>query len=319
MAEKVFAVTSGKGGVGKTTTAINLAAALGTESSPSVIVDADLGMADVGTFLGLDPDRTLHDVLAGTVPIEDAITSVSPGFDAVVGDRGLDAFANADPDGVGPAVDTLAEQYRYVVIDTGGGLSYESMSPLSVADAAVLVTSPLPAAVENTQKSAQLAVRAGVPVRGVVVTHANDRTDPGSIAETLGVELLGTVRDDPVVGESAEHRESLLEYAPDSEPAASYRRISAALTDESETDRMAANWEPAVEEESENAEEKPAAEEEPENAENHVEEPSIDEREHDDNQIRTENDQSGAKNDRKEERERTKSGGLLSRLLSRFG
>jgi len=294
MADKVFAVTSGKGGVGKTTTAINLAAALGTEGSPSIVVDADLGMADVGTFLGLDPDRTLHDVLAGTVPIEDAITPVSPGVDAVVGDRGLEAFPNADPDGLAPAIETLAERYRHVVIDTGGGLSYESVSPLSVADAAVLVTSPAPAAVDNTQKSALLAARVGVPVRGVVVTHANDRTDPGSIAETLGVELLGTVRNDPIVQESAEHRTSVFEYAPDSGPAISYRRIAAALTGEVETDRMAAGQEPAVGGESA-TEEEPAAEQEPA-AEGEPKSAAI--------EPATEGE--------------SKNGGLLSRLLSRF-
>lgn len=229
--DNVFAVTSGKGGVGKTTTAINLAVAVGSKAHPVVVVDADLGMPDVGTFLDLAPAYTIHDVLAGEASIESALSGIAPGVDALAGSRDLGRFPDADPDELGSVVDQLAEQYASVFIDTGGGLSYEAVLPLELADAAVLVTSPQPAAIDNTKKSKQLADRVGVSVAGVVITHSNERTDPTAIADEIGVPLLGSVPADPIVPESTERCQSLFEYAADSEATEAYRGIGAALVD----------------------------------------------------------------------------------------
>lgn len=225
----VFVVTSGKGGVGKTTTAINLAVALREDGHPTAVLDADLGMPNVGEFLGLDPDVTLHQILSGRGSIEDAIVEVGAGLSVVTGDPDLGSFASADPNGLERVIDELAERYRYVVVDTGGGLSYEGIYPLELADGVILVTSPLPAAVSDTKKSKQLADRLGVPVRGVVVTHAVDGTDPESIAAGLGVDLLGSVPADSNVTESAIAHQSLLGYAPDSPSAAAYREVAATV------------------------------------------------------------------------------------------
>jgi septum site-determining protein MinD len=229
--DNVFAVTSGKGGVGKTTTAINLAVAVGSEDRPVVVVDADLGMPDVGTFLDLASGDTIHDVLAGEASIESALSGIAPGVDALAGSRDLERFPDADPDELGPVVDQLAEQYAFVFIDTGGGLSYEAVLPLELADAAVLVTSPQPAAIDNTKKSKQLADRVGVSAAGVVITHSNERTDPAAIADEIGVPLLGSVPADPIVPGSTERCQSLFEYAADSEATEAYRGIGAALAD----------------------------------------------------------------------------------------
>ena len=64
MSGTVLVVTSGKGGVGKSTTAFNLGVALGVDGHSAVVVDADLGMANLGAMVGLETDPTLHDVLA---------------------------------------------------------------------------------------------------------------------------------------------------------------------------------------------------------------------------------------------------------------
>lgn len=225
----VLAVTSGKGGVGKTTTAVNLAIALRQYGHSVAVLDADLGMPNVGTLLSLDAPATLHDVLAGRATTAEATVEIGDGLGFVLGDRSLGGFADADPAGLDAVVDALAERYQYVLVDTGGGLSYEGVYPMELADAIVLVTSPVPAAISDTEKSAQLADRLGVPVRGIVVTHTVEDTRPESIASELDVDFLGSVPTDDAIVESAAKRQPVIAYAPESAATVAYYRIAERL------------------------------------------------------------------------------------------
>jgi septum site-determining protein MinD len=193
------------------------------------VLDADLGMPNVGTFLSLDAPATLHDVLAGQATTAEATVEIGDGLGFVLGDRSLGGFADADPAGLDAVVDALAERYRYVLVDTGGGLSYEGVYPMELADAIVLVTSPVPAAISDTEKSAQLADRLGVPVRGVVVTHTVEDTRPESIASELDVDFLGSVPTDDAIVESAAKRQPVIAYAPESAATVAYYRIAERL------------------------------------------------------------------------------------------
>lgn len=225
----VLAVTSGKGGVGKTTTAVSLAIALRQYGHSAAVLDADLGMPNVGTFLSLDAPATLHDVLAGRATTAEATVEIGDGLGFVLGDRSLGGFADADPEGLDAVVDALAERYQYVLVDTGGGLSYEGVYPMELADAIVLVTSPVPAAISDTETSTQLAGRLGVPVRGVVVTHTVEDTRPESIASELDVDFLGGVPTDDAIVESAAKRQPVIAYAPESAATVAYYRIAERL------------------------------------------------------------------------------------------
>lgn len=231
MSGEVFVVTSGKGGVGKTTTAVNVAIALRQAGHSVALVDGDLGMPNVGAFLSLDGETTLHDVLAARATTAEAIVEIDEGLGVVPGDRSLEGFADADPERLREVLAELKARYQYVLVDTGGGLTYEGVYPMELADEILLVTSTVPAAITDTKKSLRLADRLDVPVRGVVVTHTDGDANPESIASELDVDLLGDIPTDDAVVESVRKRQPVAAYAPESPAAAAYYRLAERLSD----------------------------------------------------------------------------------------
>ncbi len=229
MAGQVYAVASGKGGVGKTTTVVNLGVVLRRANHSVALVDADLGMANLAALLGVDGDPTLHDVLAGESTVEEALVEEAKGFALLPGSRDLMEYPDADPRGLGDVLETLAGAYEFVLVDTGAGMSHEDVLPLGLADGVVLVTTPDPAAMGDTAKTAELAGLAGGDVLGLVVNQATQGTDGKHVAGEVGVELLGVVPFDPAVRESTASGRPLEGEAPDSPAAVAYRELAATL------------------------------------------------------------------------------------------
>ncbi|RQG89110.1 MinD/ParA family protein [Natrarchaeobius halalkaliphilus] len=230
--ETVYAIASGKGGVGKTTTTVNLGTALAQAGERVAIVDTDLGMANLAGFVSLTPDATtLHDVLAGDVSIDDATYRLADNIVAVPSGTDLDEYAETSPEGLREAVSELRATYDYVFLDVGAGISHETVLPLGLADAVVVVSTPEPAAVQDSKKTVELTDRAGGDLAGLIVT----RTHPGSdisyeeVASRLEIPLLGTVPEDPTSRESVYAGTPLVVYDPDSDASAAYRQLAADL------------------------------------------------------------------------------------------
>ncbi|SNZ17441.1 septum site-determining protein MinD [Natronoarchaeum philippinense] len=238
----VYAVASGKGGVGKTTTTVNLGTALAGAGRRVAIVDADLGMANLAGFVSLSPDGpTLHDVLADEADASEATYEVADGIAAVPSGTELDEFATADATGLADAVDDLRGEFDYVLLDVGAGVSHESVLPLGVADEVVLVSTPEPASVQDVRKTIDLVDRSGGDVAGLVVTRG--RPDGGvshdEIASRLGVDLLGSIPEDPTVRDSVYAGTPLVVHEPESSAATAYRKLAATLADGVEPDAVA--------------------------------------------------------------------------------
>lgn len=236
MSHAVYAVASGKGGVGKTTTTVNLGTMLAAAGHEVVVVDADLGMANLADFLGLQGgESTLHDVLAGEASVESAVQTVdgqSAGELAVVPSGvTLDEFGKTDPENLEDVIDTLRDSYDFVLVDTGAGLSYDTVLPLGLADAVLLVSKPTAAAVRDTNKTRQVADRIDGTVVGAVLTHVDkvDDIDTDAVADRLDTPVLATVPRDKAVRESVKAGSPLVAHAPDSVAAGVYDSLATLL------------------------------------------------------------------------------------------
>jgi len=236
MTGRVFAVASGKGGVGKTTTAVNVAGAMAEADRSVVLVDYDLGMANVAQVLDVEAaaDATLHDVLAGDAKPLDAVAEAPGGFDVMAGGTDIEDFGRADPSKLRGVTDALRSAYDVTIVDTGGGLSHDTTVPLGLADDTVLVSTRQAAALENTGKTRDLVERVGGSVTGLVVTRVpgSDVADDDEVA-ALDVTVLGSIPEDSRVADSERAGEPLVSHAPESPAGQAYRELGYELLGES--------------------------------------------------------------------------------------
>jgi len=222
MSGYVCTVAGGKGGVGKTTTAVNIAGAMEAAGYDVVVVDADLGMANLAAMLDVDPDTSIHEVLAGGDAVSAALTDVQGGITIVPGEQSLEAFADADPAKLKTVVRTLRNAYDVVLVDTGAGLSHETTVPLGLADGIILITTPDDVAVGDAVKTAELADRVGGEVLGTVLNRVTTETDVEGIAERFDEPLLAVIPDDI----DATKSEPLVLNTPDSPAADAFEQLS---------------------------------------------------------------------------------------------
>lgn len=196
-----YAIAGGKGGVGKTTTVANLATALSAAGYEVVGVDVDLGMANLGPVVGVEPDdaETIHDVLSGETGISAATYETDRGFSVIPGTQGLDKYAEADPSRLKYAVGPLKEEYDVVLLDTSAGLSHEVMVPLGLADKTVLVTTPDVVAIRDAAKTGELTTRVGGTVEGVMVNRAREDEETQQLIDELGDEVLASIPEDSAI------------------------------------------------------------------------------------------------------------------------
>lgn len=142
---RVIAVTSGKGGVGKTTVSVNLATALGLLGRRTLVFDGDLGMANVHVFAGVNPRASILDVVDRRIPLAQAITKGAHGADFICGASGVSRLADLDHrvlDDLGRALVEAAANYDVLLLDTGAGIGPATMHLLGLAHEIVVVSTP---------------------------------------------------------------------------------------------------------------------------------------------------------------------------------
>jgi flagellar biosynthesis protein FlhG len=247
---RILAVTSGKGGVGKTFMSANLAAALTRQGERVLVLDADLGLANLDVVLNLYPKVTLHDVFTGKCTLQEAILPAPGGFSVILAGSGLVEYSRLTPevrDHLLDVLDKVAPHFDRIILDTGAGISDVVLYTVSLADDVLIVATPEPTSL--TDAYATIKVLAGQQQRRVLQLIVNQvgRAGEGRVirgqlqqvvdrfvtpalpegSAAVKLELLGEIPSDPMVREAVRRRQLLTEVMPGADAA---KAVGAAAT-----------------------------------------------------------------------------------------
>ncbi len=230
---KVITVTSGKGGVGKTTTAINLGAALNSFGKEVIVVDANLTTPNVGLHLGAPiVPINLNHVMQGKAKVTDAIYEHESGTKIIPSSLSVRELRNINHDKLKEVAKKLRTMADYVIFDSAAGLGDEATCSIQAADELVIVTNPEITAVTDALKTVKLANELGKQVRGVIVTRVRgDKNEMAisNIKEMLDLPILGVVPEDRNILASLRHKDAILHTYPFSRASLAYKKIAAKM------------------------------------------------------------------------------------------
>lgn len=231
--KKVIVITSGKGGVGKTTTAINLGAAINYFNEDVLIIDGNLSTPNVGIHLNSpEVPVNLNHVLSKKAEVFEAIYEHESGIKIMPSSLSISELNKIKPKKMKDFKEDFKNSSDYVIVDSAAGLGDEAVSIIDMADELILVTNPEMPAITDALKTIKLAEELKKPVLGIIITRVrknNIEMQPETVKEMLEVPILGMVPEDISVQKSLNAKDAVVNVYPKSNASRAYKEIAAKL------------------------------------------------------------------------------------------
>jgi flagellar biosynthesis protein FlhG len=242
---KIFAVVSGKGGVGKTNVSVNLAISMAQMGKKVLLMDADIGMTNADIVMGINYDHDLFDYLEGRAGIKDIIYEGPEGVKVISGGAGLLKMESLNEDTQKTFIDELIELggFDVMVIDNGAGISRETLSFITFAHEVILVTTPEPTSITDAYRvlkaisiyrlkpTVKLIVNKVASVEAGEETYTKLQTTAKAFL-TVDVEKCGYIFDDVRLEKAIMKQEPVVLAYPHALSSTNIRDIAAKIMDE---------------------------------------------------------------------------------------
>ncbi|MFZ2088025.1 MAG: MinD/ParA family protein [Desulfobaccales bacterium] len=240
---KLWCITSGKGGVGKTCLAVNLAFALAHQGKRILLVDGDLGLANIDVLLRLEIAANVRDILdQGADPLK-TVVHVHPCLGVLPASSGFPEMANLGPEDqfqLGEVLKNLAVSFDHVLVDTAAGLGSPVLWFNTLADYSLVVVTPDPTALTDAYALIKVLAQDYQHVRFQVILNGVQgerearqtfNTLSQAAARFLGLRLdyLGMVPTDPAVKQALRSQAPFLEQFPQSQASQAVRALAARM------------------------------------------------------------------------------------------
>mgnify|MGYP001597581078 CR=1 FL=1 len=231
---KVICCISGKGGVGKSTSAINLGMALHQFGKNTAVLDANLTTPNVGIYLGVPSvPNTIHHVLNDNRKnLKNAVYHHPSGLKIIPGDLGVSKISSLKMEKLKTVLADIEGLFDYVIVDGAAGLGKEATSALDASDKVLIITNPEMAAVTDALKTVQVVKRMRKQILGVVLTRFRDDgidMRVKDIENLLEYPILTIIPEDKNVRKANARGKALLDKYPESDASVAYKELAAKI------------------------------------------------------------------------------------------